>query len=616
MPILEARHLSIAIPTEDGILHALQNVSFSVEAGELFGIAGESGSGKSVMMQAIMGLLPFAEISGEVIFEGRNLLAEKPRALQQLRGSRIGMIFQDPLSSLHPFYTIGSQITEAILAHRQVSRAEARTMAIDMLGKVGIARPEERFDAYPHQFSGGMRQRVMIAMALVLRPSIVIADEPTTALDVTVQAQIVELLDSMRRELGTTVIMITHDLGLLASVADHVMVMYAGHRMELGNSASVFRSPTHPYTTGLLRSSPANYAAGEQLIAIPGRPPSLLNPSPGCPFAPRCSAVMPRCATEKPPIRRYSDGVEALCWLEEPAIDALPDQRQAIARLVADEAAPILKVEGVELSFKTGGAFTPKGEFKVLQGIDFELRRGETLGLVGESGCGKSTLARVIAGLIVPSAGRVLLNGVETSTLGKAQWIEARKNVQLVFQDPFGSLNPRRRVGSIIGDPFRIHDIARGADRKRRVQDLMELVGLNPEHYNRFPSEFSGGQRQRIGIARALALKPDLIIFDEPVSALDVSIQAQVLNLMADLQRELSLTYLFISHDLSVVRQVCNRIAVMNKGRIVELADAEQIYRAPQDDYTRTLLSASVTPPPQGHAEGRLLVQSTAWEAA
>ncbi len=613
MPILEARRLSISIPTEDGTVHALQNVSFSVEAGEMFGVAGESGSGKSVMMQAIMGLLPFAEITGEVIFEGRDLLQEPARALERLRGARIGMIFQDPLSSLHPFYTIGSQIAEAVLIHRPVSKAEARAMAIEMLGRVGIARPEERFDAYPHEFSGGMRQRVMIAMALVLRPSIIIADEPTTALDVTVQAQIIALLDQMRKELGTTVIMVTHDLGLLASVADKVMVMYAGHRMEYGASAAIFRTPSHPYTTGLLRSSPSNYAAGEELIAIPGRPPSLLNRMPGCPFAPRCSAVMPQCATEKPPVRRYSDGVETLCWLDKPAIDVLPEPPSA-TRLLPDAAAPpIMVVDNIQLSFPTGGLFAPRGEFKVLQGIDFTLRRGETLGLVGESGCGKSTLARVIAGLITPSAGRVLLNGVETSTLDKADWIRARKNVQLVFQDPFGSLNPRRRVGAIIGDPFRIHHVAGRGERKRRVQELMELVGLNPEHYNRFPSEFSGGQRQRIGIARALALKPDLIIFDEPVSALDVSIQAQILNLMAALQRELKLTYLFISHDLAVVRQVCNRIAVMNKGRIVELADTEQIYNAPQDDYTRTLLAASVTPPPQQHAPGRILVQSTAW---
>jgi len=615
LPILEARNLSISIPTEDGDVHALRNVSFSVEAGELFGIAGESGSGKSVMMQAIMGLLPNAEISGEVIFEGRDLLKETTRSMQDLRGSRIGMIFQDPLSSLHPYYTIGQQISEAVLTHRKMSKAEARLLTIEMLGKVGIGNAEERFDAYPHQFSGGMRQRVMIAMALVLRPSLVIADEPTTALDVTVQAQIIALLDQMRRELGTTVIMITHDLGLLSSVADHVMVMYAGHRMEYGPSSSVFHATAHPYTNGLLRSSPSNYAAGERLIAIPGRPPSLLLKSVSCPFAPRCSEAMPRCTTEKPPLRRYSDGIDSLCWLEEPVaeIEHLPE---ASSPHKAPSEDAIMVVENVELSYRTGGPFRQQGEFKVLHGIDFTLRRGETLGLVGESGCGKSTLARVVAGLVKPSAGRVLLNGVDTSSSDKAVWAGMRKSVQMVFQDPFGSLNPRRRVGAIIGEPFRIHGVAGGEERKRRVRELMELVGLNPEHYNRFPSEFSGGQRQRIGIARALALKPELIIFDEPVSALDVSIQAQVLNLMADLQRDLGLTYLFISHDLSVVRQICDRIAVMNKGKIVELADAEAIYENPQDDYTRTLLSATVTAPPREQVPGRMLVESRDWEAA
>ncbi|WP_284392773.1 dipeptide ABC transporter ATP-binding protein [Devosia yakushimensis] len=614
--MLEARNLTVSIPTEDGTIHAVQNVSFAIEAGELFGIAGESGSGKSVMMQAILGLLPYADITGEVLFEGRDLLRENPRGLRKLRGSRIGMIFQDPLSSLHPYYTIGSQITEAIHAHEKVSKPAARARAIEMLAKVGIANADERFHAYPHQFSGGMRQRVMIAMALVLNPALIIADEPTTALDVTVQAQIVALLDTMRKELGTTVIMITHDLGLLSSVADRVMVMYAGNRMEYGASDAVFTTPAHPYTAGLLRSSPANYAAGEELIAIPGRPPSLLHMPEGCAFAPRCSAVMDKCHTRRPPLRRYSDKVEALCWLEDTA--PAPAQRAISTDRRADtQTAPVvLRIEDVALSFATGGLFDKKGRFEVLKGINLEVRRGETLGLVGESGCGKSTLARVIAGLIPATSGRVLLGDADMAHLDAAGWRETRKAVQLVFQDPFGSLNPRRRVGAIIGDPFRIHHVASGAGRKARVQELMERVGLNPEHYNRFPSEFSGGQRQRIGIARALALNPGLIIFDEPVSALDVSIQAQVLNLMSKLQRELGLTYLFISHDLAVVRQICNRIAVMNKGRIVELADAEAIYANPQDEYTRTLLAASVTPPPQHAARGRDLVRTIDWVAA
>ncbi|MET3900757.1 peptide/nickel transport system ATP-binding protein [Devosia sp. UYZn731] len=612
--MLEARHLSVSIPTEDGTIHAVQDVSFSVEAGGLFGIAGESGSGKSVMMQAILGLLPFADVTGEVIFEGRNLLALPPRQLQKLRGARIGMIFQDPLSSLHPYYSIGAQITEAIHAHEKVSPQAARARAVDMLTKVGIANAAERFDSFPHQYSGGMRQRVMIAMALVLNPPLIIADEPTTALDVTVQAQIVALLDQMRKELGATVVMITHDLGLLSNVADQVMVMYAGNRMEFGSSAAVFRAPSHPYTAGLLASSPSNYAAGEELVAIPGRPPSLLHKPAGCAFAVRCAYAMPKCATQRPPLRRFSDGVESLCWLEAP-VEPIHAERAAVGGRNADATAPVvLKVDNVELSFATGGFFGKAGRFEVLKGIDIELRRGETLGLVGESGCGKSTLARVIAGLIPATSGSVLLDGKDMATLDHAGWKEMRKRVQLVFQDPFGSLNPRRRVGAIIGDPFRLHQVASGADRKRRVQDLMETVGLNPEHYNRFPSEFSGGQRQRIGIARALALNPALIIFDEPVSALDVSIQAQVLNLMRSLQQELGLTYLFISHDLAVVRQVCDRIAVMNKGKIVELAEAEAIYTNPQNDYTRTLLAASVVPPPQKGRSTRQLVE-TIWGA-
>jgi len=615
LPVLDVRHLSVSIPTEDGTVHALQDVSFSVEAGELFGIAGESGSGKSVLTQAIVGLLPNAVISGEVWFEGRELLALPRRDLQILRGSRIGMIFQDPLSSLHPYYTIGSQITETIHAHHKVDKDVARRRAVEMLGRVGIAAPAERFDQYPHQFSGGMRQRVMIAMALVLEPPLVIADEPTTALDVTVQAQIVKLLDEMRRELRTTVMMVTHDLGLLSNIADHVMVMYAGRRMELGPSRALFGAPAHPYTAGLLASSPANYRAGAELVPIPGRPPSLLHKPVGCVFAPRCASAMAVCTTGRTPLRVFSDGLESLCWLEtspKPARDAGPSVLEATPA----QTEIVVKAEGVRLGYGGGGLLAQPPVLEVLKGIDLELRRGETLGLVGESGCGKSTLARVIAGLIPMTGGRVTMLGEDIATLQPAAWRTMRRQVQLVFQNPFGALNPRRRVGAIIGDPFRIHGVAQGADRKREVRRLMEIVGLNPEHYNRFPSEFSGGQRQRIGIARALALNPALIILDEPVSALDVSIQAQVLNLMRSLQKDLGLTYLFISHDLAVVRHVCDRIAVMHGGMIVELADAETLYATPQHPYTRTLLAASVTTPPLRPSDDRRLLHSIAVQAA
>ena len=609
MAILEARGLTVDIPTEDGVIHAVRNVSFSVKAGSLFGIAGESGSGKSVLTQAIVGLLPNADIGGQAWFEGRDLIGLPPQEVRKLRGGRIGMIFQDPLSSLHPYYTIGAQIAEALYLHEKIDRRDARARVIDILGKVGIPSPADRLDDYPHQFSGGMRQRVMIAMALILKPSLVIADEPTTALDVTVQAQIVALLDAMRRELGTTVILITHDLGLLSSVADDVMVMYAGHRMEYGKGAAVFRSPAHPYTAGLLRSSPANYSPGSELVPIKGRPPSLLATPAGCVFAPRCSDALSDCAVQPPPLRVYSDGVESLCWREEgasaaPAIAApSPPAKKENGRA----AEPVVAVKDVHLTYQVGSFFGPRRSLDVLKGIDLTVEKGETVGLVGESGCGKSTLARVIAGLTRASGGSVKLLRQDIGALDGARWRDMRRNVQLVFQDPFGSLNPRRRVGSIIGDPYRLHGEAHGEERKRKVRHLMEIVGLNPEHYNRFPSEFSGGQRQRIGIARALALNPSLIICDEPVSALDVSVQAQVLNLLRRLQRELDLTYLFISHDLSVVRHVCDRIAVMQGGRIVELAGAEELFANPRHPYTRTLLAASHAPPVLAGASDRSL---------
>lgn len=606
MALLEVRNISIRIPTEDGTLLAARNISFDVQAGSLFGIAGESGSGKSVLTQALMGLLPGAEIEGECLFQGRDLLRMSEPERRALRGRDIGMVFQDPLSSLHPFYTIGQQITETIHVHEKVSSNGARSRAAAMLERVGIHDATARLDDYPHQFSGGMRQRVMIAMALVLRPALIIADEPTTALDVTVQAQIIALLDEMRRELGITVVMITHDLGLLNSVADEAMILYAGNRMELGPAASVFRQPAHPYTFGLLRSSPAAASAQEDLTSIPGRPPSLLSRPAGCVFAPRCPQAVDLCRSTRPALRRYPDGSEALCHFRPEAPPSPGGAERAPMRV---QGKPLLQVNGLRLSYVTRSGLGRKRQLEVLKGIDVTVSRGETLGLVGESGCGKSTLARAIAGLAPISSGRVLFDGQDASHLSPAQWRAMRRRVQLVFQDPYGSLNPRRRVGAIIAEPFRIHGLAKGAARQSEVQRLMELVGLNPEHYNRFPSEFSGGQRQRIGIARALALNPDLLILDEPVSALDVSIQAQILNLLRDLQARLGLTYLFISHDLTVVRHMCDRIAVMNGGRIIELASAEQIFKHPREDYTRELLAASHLPPrPEARPEGEEVI--------
>ncbi len=620
MTVLDVKNLTVDIPTEDGVVHAVHDVSFSIEPGRLFGIAGESGSGKSVLTQAILGLLPGAEISGEVNFGGRNLIGLPGEALRRLRGSQIGMIFQDPLSSLHPYYTIGAQIAEVLHIHQRIGAEEARARVIEMLGKVGIPSPADRYDDYPHQFSGGMRQRVMIAMALIMQPTLLIADEPTTALDVTVQSQIIALIDEMRREMGTTVIMITHDLGLLSSAADEVMILYAGHRMEYARAARLFRAPAHPYTAGLLRSSPANYSPGADLRPIPGRPPSLLLRPRGCVFAPRCAEALPRCATNPPPLNIYEDGTQSLCWLaggtrppRTPAAAPAP-AAAAPAAEPAGDSVPMAELRDLRLTYRLRSFMGKARTHEVLKGINLTIRKGETVGLVGESGCGKSTTARVLAGLVAPSGGSVTLMGRDMARLSRAEWRTMRRQVQVVFQDPFGSLNPRRRVGAIIGDPFRLHGIARGAARREKVRELMELVGLNPEHYNRFPSEFSGGQRQRIGIARALALNPAMIICDEPVSALDVSIQAQVLNLLRRLQRDLQLTYLFISHDLSVVRHVCDRIAVMQGGQIVELATTEALFAAPQHPYTRTLLAASKSPPAILETAPRVPVAQ--WEAS
>ena len=616
-PVLTVENLAVQFRTGREIVRAVNGASFSVHRGEMTAVLGESGSGKSVTATAIMRLLqsPPALVSGgEIRFEGTNILDLPEQRWRKMLGSRIGMVLQDALTALNPVYPVGKQISEVFRVHGERDRRVAYDKTIAPMERVGIPDPLARAQDYPHQFSGGMRQRVMIAMALVLNPPLVIADEPTTALDVTVQAQIVALLDEMRRELGTTVVMITHDLGLLSKVADHVMVLYAGRRMELGPSAPLFAAPANPYTSGLLASSPANYESGAELVPIPGRPPSLLETPRGCVFAPRCASAMPRCATEAPPVRVFSDGLQSLCWLETPPVGAIvAPSPPSPARTSAET---VVKAEGVRLSYGVGGLFGRGTGVEVLKGIDLELHRGETLGLVGESGCGKSTFARVLAGLIPMTHGSVSLLGRDLATLDGRAWQAMRREVQLVFQNPFGALNPRRRVGANNGDPYSKHGLASGANRKREVQRLMELVGLNPEHYNRFPSEFSGGQRQRIGIARALALNPSLIIYDEPVSALDVSIQAQVLNLMRSLQRELGLTYLFISHDLAVVRHVCDHIAVMDKGKIVELADAETLYTAPQHPYTQTLLAASVTTPPRHPATGRTLLSSLVPEAA
>ncbi|MYV99142.1 ABC transporter ATP-binding protein, partial [Streptomyces sp. SID3343] len=510
MALLEVADLSVAIPTADGLVRAVDNVSFSVAAGEMFGIVGESGSGKSVGMSTLVGLMPGVRTSGHAHFEGRDLLAMDAEQLRKLRGRHIGMIFQDPLSSLHPHFTIGWQIAEMVRAHEDVGRKEAKARAVSMLGRVGVPEPARRADDYPHQFSGGMRQRAMIAMALTLNPELIIADEPTTALDTTVQAQILELFGSIREEFGTAVIMITHDLEVLADVADRVMVMYAGRRMEIGTREDVLDRPRHPYTRGLLDSSPARNPSATRLRPIAGRPPSLIAPPDGCVFHPRCPVAIDSCHTSPPPTHGAGDEHAWTCRLDEetpvpqaPDPTPAPTPRAVPQPATAPDPRPVLiRADDVVKTFggsRRIGRQRDKAALRALDGVSLELRQGETFGLVGESGCGKSTLARCLAGLHPMTSGRLEINGTDVSTSDRRAWQSVRSDVQMVFQDPYGSLNPRRRVGSIIAEPFRIHGRASGDGLRRSVQDLMEVVGLNPEHYNRFPAEFSGGQRQRIG---------------------------------------------------------------------------------------------------------------------
>ena len=646
--LLDVEDLNVRFETADGTLHAVRGTSFSVRKGMTLGIVGESGSGKSVSAQALLGLVPGADVSGHAWFEGSDLLALEGEQLREIRGKRISMVFQDPLTSLHPMYKIGWQITEALRAHGSVSREVASRRAVDLLGMVGIPRPSERINDYPHQFSGGMRQRVMIAMALALEPALIIADEPTTALDATVQAQVLKLLVKLQGELGTSLVLITHDLGVVADLADEVLVMYSGRPVEQADRRTAYYQAHHPYTRGLLESIPV---AGDQrrLRPIPGQPPSMLITPPGCAFRPRCRFALDRCETEAPPLRPISirsgpgagNGIQpdagpaagashvSACWLPDdvagqvsrrvPSLAAA--QPDGDAGAVADagdaetsaEAGPaLLELTGIVKHFpvRDSSLLTRSRRFvHAVDGVSLQVRDGETLGLVGETGCGKSTLARCIARLHPVTDGRVIFGGRDITDLSASELRSVRRDVQVVFQDPYGSLNPRRRIGAIIGEPLAVHGLELGSRRRERVQELMSLVGLNPEHYNRYPAEFSGGQRQRAGIARALAVNPKLLICDEPVSALDVSIQAQVINLLKDLQAQLNLTCIFISHDLSVVEHVSDRVAVMYLGKVVEIASASALYREPRHPYAAALLSAaSITDPDLARQRQRLTI--------
>jgi peptide/nickel transport system ATP-binding protein len=622
--LLTVHDLSVSFDSPAGTVRAVRGLRYDVAAGEVLGIVGETGSGKTVSSLAIMQLLPpHARVSGSVRFHGDELLGKSDHELSAIRGRKIAMIFQDPLSALTPVYTIGDQIAEAVRVHNRVSRDAARDRAIELLALVGIPNPRQRAASFPHEFSGGMRQRVMIAMAIANDPDLIIADEPTTALDVTIQAQILDVLRTAKEATGAAIILITHDLGMVAGFADRICVMYAGKPVETGAVDDVFYRPRMPYTLGLLGSIPRlDTGRRQRLTPIEGAPPSLVNLPPGCPFAPRCPMSIERCLEAEPallPVDAGDGRHRAACHrsgdIERERLtsaDVFPsghaDRRSGGP--AGPPAGTVLEVHDLvkEYPVMKGAVLRRRvGTVHAVDGISFELREGETLGLVGESGCGKTTTLMEILNLGKPTAGRIVVLGQETASLSRAARLAIRRDLQVVFQDPMASLDPRMPVGDILAEPMETHGVP-PAERVARARELLALVGLRPEHASRFPQAFSGGQRQRIGIARALALRPKVLVLDEPVSALDVSVRAGVLNLLEDLKASLGLSYLFVSHDLSVVRYVADRVAVMYLGRFVEIGDVATVFDRPAHPYTQALLSAIPLPDPQKERSRRRIV--------
>lgn len=614
--ILKVEKLRVSYHTYAGEVQSVRGVSFNLDKGEILAIVGESGSGKTVTAKSVLRLIkgPLGEIKNgsKIIFDGKDILDLNRRELEQFRGGEVSMIFQDPMTSLNPTMKIGKQITESIMIHRKMSRSEAEKEAIKMLKLVKIPNAEIRANEYPFQFSGGMRQRAMIAIALACNPKLLIADEPTTALDVTVQAQIMDLLKELQGKLGTAIMLITHDLGVVAENAQKVAVMYGGMIVERGLVEEIFSDPQHPYTLALLRAIPKlDMDSDEKLISIEGTPPDLVAPPKGCPFAPRCKYCMPICKNRIPDVTNITDTHKTMCWLKHeyaPSVDlslSCDDEKTSLAHENSyknEKNAGKNKKSDTLIEVRNLKKYFTISKNKVLKAVDdvsFSIERGETLGIVGESGCGKTTCGRTILELYKPSAGQVIFEGENVYEMSKPQKSRFMKNAQMIFQDPYASLNPRMTVSDIISEGIDIHGLYRGKDRMNRVYELLSMIGLNKEHANRFPHEFSGGQRQRIGIARALAVEPKFIVCDEPISALDMSIQAQVVNLLLDLQNRFDLTYMFIAHDLSMVKYISNRVGVMYLGCTVELAESKELYKNPLHPYTKVLMSAIPTTDPK-----------------
>ncbi len=627
-PLLQVRDLEVKYHTREGILTAIRSATFDVQQGEIVGVVGESGCGKSTVASAVMRLLPpNGEISGgQILLQERDLAPLSQEEMRQLRGRDLAMIFQDAMTSLNPVFSIEQQMIDAQRAHlsldAQRSSRELRARAVAMLERVGIPDAERCIDDYPHQFSGGMRQRIMIAMALLSNPTLLVADEPTSALDVTLEAQILDLICRLRDELGTAMLYITHDLGVVARLCDRVLVMYAGSLVESGGVFAIFDEPKHPYTQALLRSHPAQNLREHRLRTIPGRVPSLRDLPAGCKFAPRCDLAEHLCHTTEPQLWR-AGGQAVLCHAYAPdwpgADPALPraDRPEATAEASpgarGEEPSPLL-VETRELHKHfhdqiglLGQILGQKeGSVRAVAGVDISVRRGETLGLVGESGSGKTTLGRTILRLVEPTSGQIVVDGVDITDLPAGKLRPMRARMQMIFQDPFSSLSPRMKVSSLLLEPFRIHGQA--VDEKQKVDELLVMVGLSSEQADKYPHQLSGGQARRVGIARALALHPDILMADEPTAGLDVSVAAGVLNLLKDLRERLGLTYIIITHNLNVLGFIADRVAVMYLGKIVELAATHELFNRPKHPYTEALMSAISIPDPHLREERQQII--------
>ncbi len=592
--ILSVNGLCVAFRQGRGTVRAVDDACFDIRRGEMMALVGESGSGKSVTALSLMGLLPSATSvieGGTAMFDGIDLLTASDSRLCELRGSRISMVFQEPMTALNPVLTIGWQLCEVLKRHEIITTEEAHRRAVELLDKVGVADAPRRIAEYPHNMSGGMRQRVMIAMALACRPELLIADEPTTALDVTVQAQIMDLLAELRKEYGTAVLLITHNLALVREQADRVAVMYAGNIVEQTERETLFANPSHPYTRLLMQAIPSMEKRGTSLASIAGQVPPPSQKLPGCRFAPRCPYASAVCENGKPALKDIGGGHLVACAR---SISQWNKPASASSQSAMDRDDVLLKVSGLTVRFPIkGGLFSRKKEcVHAVEDVALELRRGETLALVGESGCGKTTVGKALMRLVEPSGGRILLDGTDLAALKSSALKPYRKRMQMIFQDPFASLDPRQMVGETIAEGMDAHGLHRN-DRQTVLKELLEKVGLPSDSLTRYPHQFSGGQRQRIGLARALAVEPEIIVCDECTSALDVSVSAQILNLLKTLQMSMHLSYLFITHDLSVVGYIADRVAVMYLGRIVEQGTADEVLLSPAHPYTRALIASA-----------------------